>query len=1113
MPWQIIPTNDYNNLIPTIAAHIRKRTLARPAIIVVPNKVVKTWIRQALAQHIGNVMAVTFMEEFAARRYFCGLPDEHTCHDVLLETLVADVLDDIDETDVVWRPVNAWLAANRGSRMELAGQLTRLLRFYDKQRPSMLVDFINGAVPKLVSPDIQWQAELVQRVWARGGLATPIGAMTPVPLSETRVDESGPIVIVGGAFLPLIDYRWVQALAAKPQIHILQVLLSPCRHFFADNPTRKQLMMSSVTDDGSANFANPVLSSLGLLSRNEQAYLIDTEDELLRDGVDVHTYFGGEAFREPRASTKLGALQLSILDNTPCISLDVDSNKIDDDSLVVNSCWSAIRELECVRDDILLALHDDPTLHPRDVIITAPDLAPYLPHIERVFSSPVDLPWALIGDGVSVASPVPALFQRILDNIGGRLRRSDLLGIVQNPCWLAKHGLEPDDIDALKVILAEGGARYGFSLDDRLAELEVVWHGVEPDASGTWDEWLDRVAMGLVIAPTDEFSPLESSSEALLGVGGVGAVESRSLGNVVGPLSDLLHLMTKTAVLNQPIAAWIVTVSEIIDQQIGCRSGQPSDDDHITAIRFALASLAKQCDRVDVSRDYAISLQDFRVLLRQRLVEQGTPRGRALFEAISVIPLAQARGISGRVVCILGMSQDTFPTRRQPLGFDLTQVSAKHYSEDNRLDASPAQIDRLALLEVITTAVDKLWFYFTGRDATNATHRDMAVPLRDIVDAFPENMPNIIVSRAAFPWFERTLYDRDRRVRFGADTNMLADDLASGNTVNTGQGASRTASTTMNVDSTDQTQPILAGSRTRVSAKSFEDLFINPARHHLSAGRDLRIANVENPEEDDTFAPDIRDIAVKRVWDEAMRQGLPLTDVLGQIWDDIRREALVTQSNATFMRDRTSERLSQLDGKLHRVQANLGALIPPVRFASGQVPGVVGNVRDTWENGFVFTVNSGKPSDKHDRYLWRALARWLFLPIRPKVTSFSMNIVNLRDPSEDLYSLNVPLDSSNYDRLQKQFIEIAEANHDVCIPVYVHELKVHKWTVETPSIDFDSIEGELDHRVTDWDVETRRYLDQQTFTRTSTWDTFIDIVKLVNQIAPKPSKDNGTKDA
>jgi len=1103
MPWQIIPTNDYTNIILTLAEHISTRTLARPAIIVVPNKVIRTWLRQALARHLGNVMAVTFMEEFAARRHFCGVPDEHTCHDVLLEAVIANVLDEIGVDDPVWRPVQAWLSANRGSRMELAGQLTRLIRFYDKQRPSMLLDFINGVVPPLASPDVHWQAELVQRVWKKAGLAAPLAASETVPLSDVSIGASGPIAIVGGAFLPLIDYRWVQALAAQPTVNVLQILLSPCREFFADNPTRKQLMLSSAVADGAAAFASPVLSSLGLLSRNEQAFLIDTEDALLKRGVDIHTVYGGEAFREPHPSTRLGSLQQSILANTSDISESALSDP-NDDSLIVNSCWSAVRELECLRDDILLALHDDPTLHPRDVVITAPDLSAYLPHIERVFSTPIDLPWALIGDGVGVASPVPALFQRIMDNIGGRLRRSDLLGIVQNPCWLARHGLEPDDVDALKVILAEGGARYGFSQQERSSDVEAVCTGVTPDASGTWDEWLDRVAMGLVIAPNDEFSMHGSSDYSLLGVGGVGAVESRGLGHIIGPLSDILILLTKTATLKLTLSGWVTTVSDIIDQQIGCRSGQPSDDDHITAIRYALSGLLQQADRVPVARDYELNFQDFRVLLRQRLVEQGTPRGRALFEAVTVVPLAQARGISSRVVCILGMSQDSFPARRQPLGFDLTQVSAEHYKRDNRLDASPAQIDRLALLEVITTAVDKLWFYYTGRDAANATHRDMAVPLRDIVEAFPEGGKDLIVKRAAFPWFERILYARDRRVRFGelAGTEHLAET----------RPPSTVRAETLASHAVEEQESDLSAAR--VSAKSFEDLFSNPARHHLSAGRDMRIASVDNPEDDDSFAPDIRDVAVKRVWDEAMREGIPLLEALERVWGDIRREALVTESNAKFMHDRTLERLEQLSEKCAAVQQALGALRKPVRFSTGQLSGIVGNVRDTWQNGFVFTVNSGKPAEKHDRYLWRALARWLFLPKRPTEQSFKLIIVNIRDPKEDIYTIDVPLGESDYADLQSQCMALAAANRDVCIPVYVDDLKVSSWGDGSKAIEFETIETELDTRVEKWDVETRRYLDQKSFTRTDGWDVFLAMVACVNGIAPKKTaKDKGTKDA
>ena len=127
---------------------------------------------------------------------------------------------------------------------------------------------------------------------------------------------------------------------------------------------------------------------------------------------------------------------------------------------------------------------------------------------------------------------------------------------------------------------------------------------------------------------------------------------------------------------------------------------------------------------------------------------------------------------------------------------------------------------------------------------------------------------------------------------------------------------------------------------------------------------------------------------------------------------------------------------------------------------------------------------------------------------------FTVIIINLRDPKEELYSLHVPLDDDAYLQLQEQFMALAEANRDVCIPVYVDDLKVSAWTEIGKSVEFDAIEAELERRIEKWDVETRRFLDQQGFSRTSTWDLFLDVVQQVNTIAPKKSsKEKGSKDA
>jgi hypothetical protein len=102
-----------------------------------------------------------------------------------------------------------------------------------------------------------------------------------------------------------------------------------------------------------------------------------------------------------------------------------------------------------------------------------------------------------------------------------------------------------------------------------------------------------------------------------------------------------------------------------------------------------------------------------------------------------------------------------------------------------------------------------------------------------------------------------------------------------------------------------------------------------------------------------------------------------------------------------------------------------------------------------------------------------------------------------------MYSLIVNIDKDAYVELQQEFISLADANREVCIPVYVDELKVFSWTKDDSIVDFDDIEADLERRIEKWDVETRRYLDQQPFTRMDSWDTFVGLVAKINEIAPR----------
>ena len=76
------------------------------------------------------------------------------------------------------------------------------------------------------------------------------------------------------------------------------------------------------------------------------------------------------------------------------------------------------------------------------------------------------------------------------------------------------------------------------------------------------------------------------------------------------------------------------------------------------------------------------------------------------------------------------------------------------------------------------------------------------------------------------------------------------------------------------------------------------------------------------------------------------------------------------------------------------------------------------------------------------------------------------------------------------------------------------DLKVSAWTEKSKVVEFDAIETELERRIEKWDVETRRYLDQQGFTWSPAWDLFVDVVLKVNNIANGETSEEGvTEDA
>ena len=143
--------------------------------------------------------------------------------------------------------------------------------------------------------------------------------------------------------------------------------------------------------EGEAPIGNPLLTSLGASQAQLTDLIFDTDQELGLILVEK-----AENFRPPAENTLLGLVQTDIFHarNRGGATNDKEDapNKItvspNDQSIVIHSCHSPMREVEVIHDRLLELFEKDRTLRPRDILVLTPDIEKYSPIIRAVFEYP-----------------------------------------------------------------------------------------------------------------------------------------------------------------------------------------------------------------------------------------------------------------------------------------------------------------------------------------------------------------------------------------------------------------------------------------------------------------------------------------------------------------------------------------------------------------------------------------------------------------------------------------------------------------------------------------------------------------------------------------------------
>ncbi len=625
--------------------------------------------------------------------------------------------------------------AGGGSRYGRARRVADLFDRYHLHRPAMIRSWAEGADVGGTGSELvthhRWQPELWRLVRAHLAVASPPERMPELleriasgrlalDLPE-RLTFFGMTVLPGGrGFLDLAT-----ALAVDRELYLL--LLQPS--IAAVDAVRVAATRSGATpsvlraDDPTSDLIrHPLLKSWGRPHRETALLTAGEEIEVTRSEYPADTEGGSGVV------PLLAALRDDIrLNRAPAGDRQIDDL---DRSVQFHSCHGSTRQVEVLRDAILHALADDPTLSEDDIVVCCPALERFAPLVEGVFGPSTD---AVSGGASAVgAEGPPPLRYRIADRslrntnpylgavaaltelVTGRFDATSVLGFLALMPVRQRFRLTDDDLALIGEWVSETYVRWG--LDSAHRDSFEVTGTTE---NNSWRGAIDRLLLGSAISDIDDLA-LSVGDVAAYGIEG----DATSL---AGRLAEVMWRLTTLSVAvryERTIGDWVDLLTEAADTLFDVPVDVAWQPDALT---IALHEITEQSSTGTDASSTSLSFDDVRALLGERL--RGAPGRPDFFRGgVTITSMVPLRWVPHRVVILLGMDQASLSGGWAD-GDDLAAFAPFIGDRDPRGEA------RQSLLEAVLAVDQRLIIIRDGRDVRTNQEIPHAVAVAELRDA------------------------------------------------------------------------------------------------------------------------------------------------------------------------------------------------------------------------------------------------------------------------------------------------------------------------------------------------------------------------------------------
>jgi len=520
--------------------------------------------------------------------------------------------------------------------------------------------------------------------------------------------------IFGVSSLPPFHLEIILSLSHFIDVHVFA--LNPCQEYWGDIISRSALAkLEKHKPEQAAVFesGNSLLASMGMLGRD----FID----MLGDEANKFPHHYKEYFEPADNHTLLAYIQNDILQleergDTLATTLIDETDK----SIQFHVCYSPMREIEVLHDQLLalFAQHDD--LQPKDIVVMMPNVEVYAPFIQAVFSSTEKeekyLPYTIADRSLRQQSELIEAFFAILELEYSRFTTNDILDLLDFIPIQQKFDLNLNELELIQHWVKETGICWGVDADSR-SNLDLPSF-----AENTWDAGLKRLLLGYAL-PAHEKAVLFHDIVPFDDIEGQDA-------QILGKFMHFIdHVVNTVNALKTPrtLSDWKVFLLEVLENFL---TAEEEYEYQLQRMRDTLASLEKNADEAYFSNE--ISSRVLLTYLRHHLETDPLPM-HFLTGHITFCALLPMRSIPFRVICLLGINDKDYPRADDSVNFNLIKV-AHERGQRQRGDRSQRLNDRYLFLEAVLSARDYCYISYVGRNIHNDSIQPPSVLVSELQD-------------------------------------------------------------------------------------------------------------------------------------------------------------------------------------------------------------------------------------------------------------------------------------------------------------------------------------------------------------------------------------------